>query len=92
MFQSEDRPGRRRDRIIAMNKMLERTIAEAARLPEDEQETIASLILEEIEAERGWDERFAKSPGKLARLVGQARQRIAAGDVLPCDRPHSRSK
>lgn len=68
-----------------MNKMLERAIAEVSRLPEDQQETIACLMLEEVEAERAWDERFAKAPGKLANLVEQARQRIAKGEVLPYD-------
>lgn len=68
-----------------MNKMLERAIAEAARLPEDEQETIASLILEEIEAERGWDERFAKSQDMLAAMAERARAQVERGETLPCD-------
>ncbi|MBF0267680.1 MAG: hypothetical protein HQL44_03720 [Alphaproteobacteria bacterium] len=35
-----------------MNKMLERAIAQAVRLPEDAQETLASLMLGEMESER----------------------------------------
>jgi len=66
-----------------MNKILERAIAEVARLPEDEQETIACLMLEEIEAERGWDQRFANSENKLAELARRAKARHAAGQTTP---------
>jgi hypothetical protein len=68
-----------------MNALLEKAIAEIARLPEAAQETIASLILDEIEAERGWDERFAKSQDKLGELVSSARAEVARGEVLPYD-------
>ncbi|HME20780.1 MAG TPA: hypothetical protein VKI44_05370 [Acetobacteraceae bacterium] len=64
-----------------MNKMLERAVAAASRLPEDEQETIASLILEEIQAEQGWQERFRKSGGKLAELARRARTQHASGET-----------
>lgn len=68
-----------------MNKLLEKAFAEAARRPDDEQETIACLILEEMKAERGWDERFAKSQDMLGELVRTAREEAARGDVLPFD-------
>lgn len=66
-----------------MNKVLERAIAEVARLPEDEQETIASLMLEEIQAERGWNERFAKSESKLSELARRAKAQHATGETTP---------
>jgi len=66
-----------------MNKILERAIAEVARLPDDEQETIACLMLEEIEAERGWDQRFAKSESKLAELARRAKAQHATGQTAP---------
>jgi len=64
-----------------MNKLLERAVAEASRLPEDEQETIASLILEEMAAEQGWQERFAKSGGKLSERARNARAQHLAGET-----------
>lgn len=70
-----------------MNKMLERAIAEAARLPEDQQETLARLMLEEMEAERGWDERFAKSGDSLAEMARRARDRHARGETTPLTFP-----
>jgi hypothetical protein len=65
-----------------MNKLLERAVLAASQLPEDEQETIASLILEEMAAEQGWQERFARSGDKLAELARKARAQHAAGALL----------
>jgi hypothetical protein len=68
-----------------MNKLFERAIAEVAKLPEDRQEAIASGILDEIEAERGWDERFERSQDRLAELSRKAGEHIARGTTLPYD-------
>jgi len=68
-----------------MNALLEKALAEVARLPEEEQEAIAALILDEIAAERGWDQRFAKTQDQLGALVRSARAEVARGDVVPCD-------
>jgi hypothetical protein len=64
-----------------MNKTLEHAIAAVVRLPEDEQEAIGRLILEEIAAERGWENRFARSEEKLGALAGRARQQHATGET-----------
>jgi hypothetical protein len=64
-----------------MNKMLERAIAQAVRLPEDEQETLASLMLEEMASEKAWDGSFAKSESKLAAMARQAKERHARGET-----------
>jgi hypothetical protein len=70
-----------------MNALLEKVLAEVARLPEEEQEVIATLILDEIAAERGWDERFAKTQDQLGALVRPARSEVAWGDVVSGDPP-----
>jgi hypothetical protein len=70
---------------VSVNALLEKALAEVARLPEAAQEAIASLILDEIEAERSWDERFAKSQDQLGELVRVARGEVARGEVLPND-------
>jgi hypothetical protein len=62
-----------------VNKTLKNAIAQVARVPEDEQETTACLIPEEIEAERGWEERFTRSENKLAELARRARAQCANG-------------
>jgi hypothetical protein len=68
-----------------MSALLEKAIAEVARLPEPDQEAIASLILDEINSEREWDERLAATQDQLGDLVRLARAEVARGDVLPCD-------
>ncbi len=52
-----------------MNKMLERAIA--------------CLIMEEMEAERGWDESFARSENKLAEMARRAKAQHARGETTP---------
>ncbi|HMA71320.1 MAG TPA: hypothetical protein VKP67_07520 [Xanthobacteraceae bacterium] len=54
---------------------------EVARLPEADQEATASLIPDEIAAERGWDERFAKTQDQLGALVRAARAEVARGSA-----------
>jgi hypothetical protein len=68
-----------------LNALLEKALAEVARLPEAAQEIIASLILDEIESVRGWDERFAKSQDQLGELTHSARAEVVRGEVLPYD-------
>lgn len=71
--------------VPPMHKMLERAIAQLARLPEKEQEAYGLQLLEELENERGWVDRFAKSQDVLGAMAAQAREEIARGDVLPYD-------
>lgn len=69
----------------AMNKILERAIARLARLSEEEQEAYGLQLLEELENEQGWNQRFAASQDLLGALATQAREEVARGDVLPFD-------
>ena len=68
-----------------MTRKLKLAIDRVSVLPDDEQDAIASMILEEIEDEARWRATFAKSQAALARLADEARAEIAAGDVLPFD-------
>ena len=74
-----------------MNATLEKALDAVAQLPEAKQESIAHLILDEIEAERNWDGKFAGSQSQLAELARRAREEAALGDVLPFD-PATRPK
>ena len=55
-----------------MTKLLEQAFAEAARLPEREQETLAAWILEEIASEGRWEKAFVDSEDALALLADEA--------------------
>lgn len=54
-------------------------------LPANEQDAIASIILEEIEMERRWDESFSRSPNVLAKLAASAMAEYRAGKTQELD-------
>jgi hypothetical protein len=53
--------------------LLEMAITEVRKLPEDKQDAIAALIIEELEDERRWASAFASSQDKLSKLAQNAR-------------------
>ena len=64
-----------------MTQLLKKALVEVNKLPPDKQDTIASIILEELEDERRWDRSFADSQDKLAQLAQKVRTDIDAGRV-----------
>ena len=62
-----------------MTQLLEKACAEAAKLPQDEQDAFAALMLEELDAERRWTEAFAHSQDQLAQLAAEALAEHRAG-------------
>jgi hypothetical protein len=68
-----------------MTELLERALAEVAKLPPSDQDAIAVIILEELEDERRWDEAFARSADKLAALAREAREERRRGETQPLD-------
>ena len=69
-----------KDEII-MTQLLEKALAEVYKLPPEKQDTIAAVILEELEDERLWDQAFAESQDKLAQLARKVRADIKAGRI-----------
>ena len=55
-----------------MTELLEKAFTEASKLPEREQEALASWILHEIDSERHWDGAFAASEHALNGLSDEA--------------------
>ena len=68
-----------------MTKLFKKAIERVSELPDDEQDAVASIILEEIEDEDRWHATLAKSQGAPTRLANEARAEIAHGDVAPVD-------
>ncbi len=62
-----------------MTELLERAIARLQTLPDSEQDAIASIILEELEDERHWDELFSRSSDVLSKLAATAMTEYRAG-------------
>lgn len=55
-----------------MTKLLEKAFAEAAKLPDDDQDALAQAVLAELASERRWDELFAGSTDVLSELAQEA--------------------
>ena len=66
-----------------MTKLLEKAIKEVSQLPEDEQDTFAVLILEEMASEERWTEAFGKSQDQLAKLAEEAITEFRSGRSSP---------
>ncbi|MDH3317753.1 MAG: hypothetical protein OER43_18565 [Gammaproteobacteria bacterium] len=66
-----------------MTKLLNKAIEAAAKLPPEQQDALATLVLDEIASERRWDDAFAKSQDVLAALAKEALEEHAAGQSTP---------
>jgi hypothetical protein len=62
-----------------MTRLLEQVVAQAAALPEVEQDSLAERWMAELADERGWQERFASSQDILSRLAEEAVAEHRAG-------------
>ena len=68
-----------------MSKVLEEAIAKLAELPEEDQDSIASWLLEDLESERRWEAIFSESGSALARLADEALNEHASGFTKELD-------
>jgi hypothetical protein len=62
-----------------MTKLLQRAFDEASKLPEVEQDALGRILLDELAAERRWEELFVGSPDLLAELADEALVEHRAG-------------
>lgn len=69
-----------------MTTLLQRAVAEAEKLPIEDQDAIASRWLAEVEDERQWAARFAATTDdQWDRMVAQVRQEVATAGTRPLD-------
>ena len=66
-----------------MTELLEQALRKVASLPGDEQDAIASQIIETLEDEAIWKEKFARTSDKLRRLANDATTENQRGDTRP---------
>ncbi|MDM8551356.1 hypothetical protein QUF72_14825 [Desulfobacterales bacterium HSG2] len=62
-----------------MTQLLTKAFEEATKLPQEMQDEIAEHLLEDILAEFKWDETFARSQDKLAKLADRALEEFRSG-------------
>jgi hypothetical protein len=68
-----------------MSELLEQAIARLKTLSNKEQDAIATMILDELEDDKQWDESFARSPDLLAKLAAEAMTEYRAGKTQELD-------
>jgi len=70
-----------------MSQLMEQAFQKAKQLPESDQEAIASIILQEIESDRRWEELFARpeSADLLSRMADEALAGARAGRARTLD-------
>lgn len=66
-----------------MTKLLEKAFEVATKLPPEQQDAVAALVLDEIASEEQWDNAFSKSQDVLAALAKDALKAHAAGKSTP---------
>jgi len=62
-----------------MTELLEKAFAEASKLPQEAQDMLAKMLLDDLAAEEKWDETFVQSQDKLAWLADEALSEYQAG-------------
>ena len=68
-----------------MTQALSAAVACAANLPDEEQNVLAAIMLEEMESEQPWSALFAGSQNLLEQMASEAIQDFQAGRVQPID-------
>jgi hypothetical protein len=68
-----------------MTQLLEDALRKVGKLPEDEQDAIASQILATLEDEEAWAKTLRKNPAKLRKLAAEARDERRRGTTRPLD-------
>lgn len=68
-----------------MTELLEEVLRKVATLPREEQDAIASQIIETLQDEAAWKEKLARAPEKLRRLAKEAQRENEYGETRPLD-------
>jgi len=68
-----------------MTQLLERAFAEVSKLPESEQDAVASVSLTDLGLERRRAQAFASSQTELSQLADEALNEFDAGETRPME-------
>ena len=68
-----------------MTHALVSAVAQAEKLPPEEQDAIAAILLEEIASEQRWSQSFARSEHVLEALAAEALAEFKSGKTRPLD-------
>lgn len=68
-----------------MTTLLEKVLEKVGALPQDEQDAIASQILDSLADEEAWKRRFAAKRGRIRQLAQEALEADQRGETRPLD-------
>ena len=68
-----------------MSERLQLLVDEVSKLPDEKRDRFIDRMLEELEDDRRWAEKFAATPHVLERLAEEARAEHAAGLTRPLE-------
>jgi hypothetical protein len=69
-----------------MTQALSSAVAAATKLPPEEQDILAAILLDEMQSEQRWSQSFAKSGHALEALASEALAEFRAGRTVPLDK------
>ena len=68
-----------------MTSVLEAALAQVAKLPPEEQDVLATLLLDEMQSEQRWAKTLAESQSVLKSLAAEALAEHRAGNTKSLD-------
>lgn len=68
-----------------MTQSLEKAILEIKKLPDEQQDAIAAVIMAELKSERQWDNAFENSRAALGQLAEEALKEYSDNKTEPLD-------
>lgn len=68
-----------------MSSLLEKALEKVGSLPADEQDAIASQILDTLADEEAWNQRFVEKRDVLRRMAREALEEDQRGETRPMD-------
>ena len=68
-----------------MTNSLQEAFKQASALPEEQQEVLAAIVLEEIASEKRWEASFAGSQDMLERMANEALEEHRRGETEDLD-------
>jgi hypothetical protein len=68
-----------------MTKLLKQILEQASRLPDEEQDSLAAILMEEMADEARWAKAFEESQGALEKLAQEALDEFRRGETTPLE-------
>ena len=68
-----------------MTKLLKQILEQASRLPDEDQDSLAAIILKEMADEERWAKAFERSQGALEKPAQEALEEFRRGETTPLE-------